>query len=150
MITGIYYSLTFGLAVLVAGKISDRFPRRNLLMIFCLCWNLTSIGSMLANQFFMLAIMRIMFGLFSAFSSPICYSLISDYFPPINRTVANACFTAASFFGIAFAALSNILVDSVGWRFTYGICASYGLFVFVLIVFFVKEPERGRFEPKKS
>lgn len=98
----------------------------------------------------MIASMRMMFGLFSAFSAPICYSLIADYFPPAKRTLANACFTAASFFGIAFATLSNILVGSLGWRFTYFVCGTYGLIAIVFVIIFVKEPERGRFDPKKE
>lgn len=105
-ITGIYYSLTYGLAALCAGMISDNFSRKSLLAFVGVCWNLTSYGNVFAQSFTTLALMRMAFGLFSAFSSPISYSLISDYFPPQNRTIANAFFTAASFFGIAFATLS--------------------------------------------
>jgi MFS family permease len=36
---------------------------------------------MLAFSFGMIAAMRLLFGLFSAFASPIAYSLIADYFP---------------------------------------------------------------------
>jgi MFS family permease len=87
-------------------------------------------------------------GLFGAFSSPICYSLIADYFPPDRRTLANAFFTSASFFGIAFANLSNILIGVVGWRWCYAICGIYGLFAITIFSIFVKEPERGKFDPK--
>lgn len=94
--------------------------------------------------------MRILFGLFSAFSSPIAYSLISDYFPPLKRTIANACFTAAAFFGISFAVLSNILVGTLGWRATYIVCAVYGIFTIGIVACVVREPERGKFDPKKA
>jgi len=150
LVTGIYYSLTYGLTALFAGMLSDRFNRKTLLVIMGFLWNFTSYGNMLAYDFQMLAIMRMLFGFFSAFSTPICYSLIADYFPPQKRTFANACFTAASFLGIALSAASNILVDKIGWRFTYGICGTYGLISVLLVLLFVQEPERGRFEPKKQ
>ena len=80
-ITGVYYSLTYGGAALFAGMISDNLNRKWLLIVFGICWNLTSYGNMLAESFAVLALMRMLFGLFSAFSSPISYSLIADYFP---------------------------------------------------------------------
>jgi len=150
MVTGVYYSLTYGVAALFAGKLADRYPRKTLLIIMGFCWNLTSYGNMFANKFAILAVMRICFGFFSAFSSTVCYSLISDYFPPKRRTLANACFTAASFLGISFSTLSNILVGSIGWRYTYGVCGTYGLIAVLCVLLFVKEPERGIFEPKRE
>ena len=150
MVTGVYYSLTYGIAALFAGRLSDRFSRKKLLVTMGILWNFTSYSNMLATDFSWLAIMRMCFGLFSAFSSPICYSLIADYFPANKRTLANACFTAASFLGIALSTLSDILVGSLGWRYTYGVCGTYGLCVALIVLLFVQEPERGRFEPKKE
>lgn len=150
MVTGVYYSLTYGAAALFAGIISDNFNRKRLLIVFGMFWNLTSYGNMFAHSYSMLAAMRMMFGLFSAFSSPISYSLIADYFPPLKRTLANACFTAASFFGIAFATLSEVLVGSIGWRLTYFCCGTYGLAAVIFVSIFLKEPERGRYDPKKE
>ena len=149
-ITGLYYSLTYGMAALFAGRISDSYSRKILITLMCLMWNLTSFGNALANSFGMLAVMRMSFGLFSAFSSPICYSLIADYFPPQNRTIANACFTASSFLGIAFANLSNLLIDVLGWRVTYVIVGIYGGFVLALVILILREPERGRYDASKN
>lgn len=71
---------------------------------------------MAAQTFALLASMRMFFGLFSAFSSPICYSLIADFFPPEKRTFANALFTSASFLGIALSSMANDLIALIGWR----------------------------------
>lgn len=136
-VTGIYYSLTYGLAALCAGMISDNFKRKTILAIVGVSWNLTSFGTAAAHTFGMIAVMRMCFGLFSAFSSPISYSLIADYFPPQKRTIANALFTSASFFGIAFATLSQLLIGSVGWRQTYGIVGTYGLIAITIMCMFL-------------
>lgn len=149
-VTGLYYSLTYGMAALFAGMISDNLQRKALLIVVVVGWNLTSVVIAVANKFTLVACMRIVFGLFSAFSSPIAYSLISDYFPPLKRTLANACFTAAAFFGISFAVLSNILVGTIGWRATYIFCAIYGFIAIGIVACVVREPERGRFDPKKE
>lgn len=48
MVTGVYYSFTYGAAALFAGMISDKYPRKRILFIVCICWNLTSFVNMLA------------------------------------------------------------------------------------------------------
>ena len=147
---GPYYSLTYGAAALFAGVVSDKYQRKLLLTVMCLIWNITSFVNSAANNYTVLLFMRLIFGFASAFSSPICYSLIADYFPPERRTIANAFFTSSSFLGIAFSQLTNILVGSVGWRASYDICGIYGVFAILLFFIFVKEPERGRYDTKNA
>lgn len=113
-------------------------------------WNVTSFMNMIARTFGMIATCRMIFGLFSAFCTPVAYSMIADTFPPERRTIANALFTASSFLGIAISNLAVVLIGSVGWRATYGYCGVYGLFAASFFVMFVKEPQRGRFEAKKE
>lgn len=149
MVTGFYYSLTYGFSALMAGKISDVLARKPLLCTMAVLWNTTSFLNMIAHSFGMIAAMRMIFGLFSAFCSPICYSMIADYFPPAKRTLANACFTSASFLGIALSSMANNLVGSIGWRFTYFACGIYGYLATTIAAAFVKDPERGRYDPKK-
>ena len=138
------------MSALFAGKISDISPRVKLLICVCIMWNLTSFINMIAKTYGMIAAMRMMFGLFSAFCSTTCYSLISDLFPPAKRTLANAIFTTGSFIGIALSSLANNLIGSLGWRGTYGVCGIYGLCSVCFLILFVKEPQRGRYEAKKE
>ena len=51
LVTGVYYSLTYGLTALFAGRLSDRFSRKSLLVIMGFLWNFTSYGNMLAYDF---------------------------------------------------------------------------------------------------
>ena len=44
---------------------------------------------------------------------------------------------------------SVVVINAIGWRGMYGLIAVYGLFTGCLILIFVKEPMRGRFEIKK-
>jgi MFS family permease len=149
-ITGFYYSAVYGFSSLISGKISDAVPRKPLLVLMIILWNTTSLVSSFANSFALLASMRMMYGLFGAFSSPICYSLIADYFPPDKRTFANAMFTSASFLGIALSSLCNDLINVVGWRNTYLYVAFYGYAAAICVLVAVKDPERGRYDPNKQ
>lgn len=149
MVTGVFYSLTYGFSALSAGFVSDRFPRKRVLIAVGLCWNLTSFGNASAHTFGEIAFYRLLFGFFGAFSSTICYSLISDYFPPERRTLANACFTASTFLGIALSSLSQVLVGGLGWRSTYAICGVYGMIAVLLFALLVEDPIRGKYEAKK-
>lgn len=41
LVTGIFYSFTYGTAILFAGAISDKYPRKILLFVMGVSWNLT-------------------------------------------------------------------------------------------------------------
>lgn len=88
--------------------------------------------------------------MFESFCPSAAYSLITDYFPPCNRTTANACFAGCIFVGGSLSSLSAVLIGAVGWRLTYDIVAGYGIVAGLLVLFLVKEPKRGRFDPAKS
>jgi MFS family permease len=89
-----------------------------------------------------------MLGVFEAFAAPAAYSMIPDYFPPQGRAMANAILALGAVLGEAFASLSTILIDSFGWRKTYFIIGAIGVLVALLALMFIKDPERGRFDPK--
>jgi MFS family permease len=117
------------------------------LTIVTLFWASTSYGTAFSHKFITIALMRVFLGLFSAFSSPVSYSLISDYFPPQRRTLANAFFSGSSILGISLSSASIVLISDFGWRRTFIIVATYGVLCGLLVLFLVKEPVRGRFEP---
>ena len=149
-VTGFYYSLTYGTAALFSGKIADKFKRKKVLVGVCIFWNFTSLVTMMANHYWLIATMRIMFGALSAFTNPMCYSMISDIFPPERRPIANSVFIMAVYLGIALSSLATILVGSLGWRNTYGVCGIYGIVAAFLLVSSIKEPGRAVFEATKE
>ena len=88
-------------------------------------------------------------GLFESCCAPAAYSLIADYFQPEIRTTANSYFAGCIFVGTALSSVSTIMVGGLGWRLTYIIVGSYGILAGLLVLAFVQEPPRGRFDPKK-
>ena len=89
-----------------------------------------------------------MLGFFEAFCGPPAYSLIVDYFPPEVRTTANAVYAFGIYIGNALSSMIIIMISQLGWRWTYAITGFTGIFIGFLVLLFVKDPIRGRFEPR--
>ena len=148
-VAGPLFSLCFGTLVLFTGSFSDNFTRRYLLGCAAIFWSLTSLGMSFSNTFSAVCCYRLLLGVFESFCAPAAYSLIADYFPPEKRTIANAYFSGCIFVGASLSSLSAIMIGTYGWRFTYGIIAIYGILMGLLTILLIKEPPRGRFDPKK-
>ena len=123
--------------------------RKWLLCGAAILWSCTSIATALSDYYWELVLFRMLLGLFEACLSPAAYSLIADFFPPETRTVANAMFSVGIYLGAAFSNLSIIIILAIGWRATYGLVGCFGIFVALIGIFVIREPERGVFEPKK-
>lgn len=93
--------------------------------------------------------MRILLGLFEACIGPPAYSLITDFFPPEKRTLANSVYSFGIYIGAALSNITILIIHSIGWRMTYFVIGCFGIFVGVLGIIVIRDPERGRFEPKK-
>ena len=89
-----------------------------------------------------------MLGLFEAFCSPPAYSLIVDYFPPEVRTTANAVYAFGIYLGSAVSTMMIVMIGQLGWRWTYAITGIAGVSIGLLVLILVKDPIRGRFEPR--
>jgi MFS family permease len=149
LVAGPLFSLIFGTLVLFTGSLADKFNRRYLLGSAAVCWSLTSLGTAATQNFAEIAILRMMLGLFESCCAPAAYSLIADYFPPEIRTTANAYFAGCIFVGTALSSVSTIMVVAFGWRITYLIVGIYGVIAGILVLTFITEPMRGRFDPAK-
>ena len=78
-----------------------------------------------------------------------CYSLVSDYFPPDKRTTANSILSSANFVGIALSSMTILLIKQVGWRASYMAMGGMGL-LGGLLLFFIKNPVRGQYDLSQS
>ena len=87
-------------------------------------------------------------GFFEAFIGPSAYSLIGDYFPPEIRTTAIGCYAFGIYIGVALSSLIVIMITYLGWRLAYGITGLIGVVIGIACFIFIKDPIRGRFEPR--
>lgn len=89
-------------------------------------------------------------GVFEAFAPPAAYSMVADYFPPEKRTTANAVLSLGIFVGAGLASITTIMIGWIGWRKTYFIVGCFGIVFGIIALIFVRDPPRGRFDPKKA
>ena len=81
-----------------------------------------------------------MLGVFEAFCGPISYSLIVDFFPPENRTIANSIYSFGIFAGAGLASITVLIIGLIGWRGAYLVVATFGILAGVFSFIFIREP----------
>jgi len=74
---------------------------------------------------------------------------LADYFPPQKRTTANAVLSLGIFVGSGLASITTIMITLLGWRRTYFWIGCFGIVVAIVALVLIKDPPRGRFDPKK-
>ena len=102
------------------------------------------------DSFPMFYVLRFLLGFFQSAFNPCAYSVISDYFHPDRRTLANSIFNLGIYFGGALSSATSAYINAEGWRSAYTIVGAVGVGAGCFGMFFIAEPERGRFAPKKA
>lgn len=118
--------------------------------IACILWSAMTALTSLSNGLGLLAVFRILLGIFESACNPPAYSLIAEYFHPNHRSFANSIYSLGIYIGGALSSLTLLFITGLGWRWTYGLVGLIGAGTGVLGILFIIEPERGRFAPKTS
>ena len=58
--------------------------------------------------------------------------MVRDYFPREQRGTANSLLYSANYFGTALSSLGIMLIANLGWRSTYTVMGSAGIFIALL------------------
>ena len=137
-----------GLGIPVA-YLADRYSRKTILAVSLALWSAMTAASGLARTATQLAVTRVGVGIGEAGGSAPAHSMISDYFPLERRAFAFGIFQQGVYIGQMLGlAVGGILVEWIGWRETFFAVGLPGIAVAVLLHRTVKDPVRGRFDPK--
>ena len=105
----------------------------------------------LASNFIHLFLARMGVGIGEAGGVPPSHSVISDYFPPRERSTAIAIFSLGIPGGILFGYLAGgWLAANLGWRETFFVVGLPGIIVALLLRYTVREPSRGASENRTN
>ena len=139
---------TLGVPIALLG---DRWNRRNLIAIAVAVWSgMTALSGMAAN-IVQLAIARIGVGVGEAGFSPPSHSIISDLYPPKERSTAMGIFSLGISIGIMLAYLGGgWVVQNIGWRETFFLFGVPGIILALIVRFTLKEPPRGLSEARSD
>lgn len=145
---GIAFAVLFASLGIPFARLADRSNRVRIVTFALGLWSAFTALCGFAQGFGQLFLCRIGVGVGEAGGVAPSYSLISDYFPPNERARAYAVFS----FGIPVGSAAGILFGGliaarVDWRMAFVACGIAGMVLAPLMVFTVREPVRGRFDP---
>jgi MFS family permease len=128
------------------GRLADRANRKNLIAAGLAIWSLFSGLTGFADGFWTIFLCRVMVGVGEATLGPAALSLIADYFPVRMRATTQAVFSAGIPLGAGLAFfLGGAIGQGLGWRWAFWLLGFPGI-ALALVVFFLREPERGATE----
>ncbi len=92
-LSGPAFALFYATLGIPIALLADRWNRRNLIAISLTLWSAMTAFSGMASNIIQLSLARIGVGIGEAGCSPAAHSMISDYFPPAERSTAMGIFT---------------------------------------------------------
>ena len=115
------FMLAYGLFEVPTGRLGDRVGARRVLTRIVVWWSLFTALTGAAWGFWSLLVVRFLFGAGEAGAFPNAARVLSRWFPAAERgRVQGVMLTAALLGGAAAPALAAGLIDTIGWRLTFG------------------------------
>jgi ACS family glucarate transporter-like MFS transporter len=115
------FTLAYCLFEVPTGHWGDRFGSRGVIARIVLWWSAFTALTGAAPGFWSLVTVRFLFGAGEAGAFPNAARVVTHWFPPAERGLARGAITTTSLVGAALSfPISNYLIESVGWRWTFG------------------------------
>jgi predicted MFS family arabinose efflux permease len=145
---GLLSGFTFAIFYVIMGipiaRLADKGNRRNIITISLALWSVMTAISGVARNFGQLLLTRIGVGVGEAGCSPPAHAMISDYFPPRQRSTALATYSAGIYVGMLIGFLLGGYLDQYfGWRSAFMVVGIPGVVFSAVFYFTVREPRRG-------
>ncbi|WP_048439347.1 multidrug effflux MFS transporter [Caenimonas sp. SL110] len=126
--------LAFGTSQLVWGPLSDRFGRRPILLLGLGAYALASIACALAPSMLMLIAGRMVQGAAMGAAVMGARAIVRDlYTPEIGARMMSKGLTGLGIIACTCAPMGGLLSDLLGWRYTLGATAVFGVVAFTVV-----------------
>lgn len=150
LLTGFAFALFYATLGVPVARLADRWSRRNVVSIAVVLWSGMTCLCGAASNFTQMVLLRIGVGVGEAGGTPPSQSLISDYFPPEQRSTAMGIHSTGSQIGVLLGMFGGaIIAEQLGWRMAFVIFGVPGILVGLLVAFVIKEPVKPE-PPKES
>ena len=145
LLTGLAFALFYATLGVPMARLADRWSRRNVLSISMAVWSGMTALCATATSFGQLALYRIGVGVGEAGGTPPSQSLLADYFPPQQRSLAQGVLASGTNIAVLVGLFGGaLLADAYGWRNVFWIFGLPGIALAVVIRLTVREPQRAR------
>ena len=146
-----WFFITYIVAAPMTGWLGDHFPRKPLIVIGAILWSGTNLFTAMVHNFDALLVRHAALGVGEASFGIYGPALLSDFYGPEQRNRALTIFNIAIPVGAALGySLGSAIAQSHGWRSAFYVSAIPGLIIAVVILFFMREPERGQTDSKSE
>jgi MFS family permease len=134
---------------LLSGQLTLRFKKRHILFTGLIIFSISGVASAFVNSFALFLVLRAFLGIGLGMVSPLSFSLIADLFTGEKRARLMGLSSAvATLSAISMSLLSGWLAI-YNWRYALGFYG-IGIFVFLMVFFYLPEPESKSNEPVKQ
>jgi multidrug resistance protein len=138
------------LAAPFVGPLADRYSRKPIIVLGALFWSGLTLLTAVTHTYTELLIRHTLVGVGEATFVTIAPTFVADLFAEKKRgRILGVFYLAIPVGSAAGYLLGGYLAPHHGWRFPFYIAAAPG-FLLALVVFFLKEPERGQFDSVKE
>jgi len=125
----------------VAGWLGDRLSRKWLILAGLIFWLFVTAATIVAHQFWQLAILRGLNGIAEAVYFPAAMSLISSYHNAATRSRAMSLHQSAVYAGsIGGGVVASWLGEHFGWRTNFICFGALGVILCIILILFLREP----------
>ncbi len=143
LLTGLAFALFYATLGVPMARLADRWSRRNVLALSMTVWSAMTALCATATSFGQLALYRIAVGVGEAGGTPPSQSLLADYFPPEQRSLAQGVLASGTNIGVLVGLFGGaLLAEAFGWRSVFWIFGIPGVLLAVLIRTTIREPLR--------
>ncbi len=147
LLTGLAFGLLYAVLGVPVGKLADRYNRRAIVAVACGLWSLATMACGFAGHFWHLLLARMSVAVGEAGGMAPSISLVSDLYPPRQRSLMISLFMMGPHFGALIGlALGGWIAQHYGWRHTFIWFGAPGMLLAALVYLLVREPRRGGFE----
>ena len=147
LMSGLAFALFYTFLGVPIAMLADRRNRVWIMTMALTIWSGFTAACGLAQSYTQLFAARLGVGVGEAGGVAPAYSLISDYFPPEQRSRALAAYSFGIPVGSAVGiVLGGVLTSYLDWRAAFFIVGAAGVLIAPVFRLTVREPERGRFD----
>ena len=125
------------------GPLSDRWVRKNIIAIGAVLWSALTWMTAFVGSFPQLLMARASMSFAEGCFNPSSYALLTDTVPKRNHGMVLGLMSLTYPVGTAAALIVASAIGTAHWRQPFIIYGIIGLFLAVLVLFIVREPQRG-------
>ena len=146
-LTGVSLAIFYVVFGFPLSWLIDRYSRRNIVVGSLVAWSGLTVATGLAKNYSQLLLARIGVGVGEAGGTPGANSLLSDYFPAEQRTMALQVFSFGAAIGTWLgSSVAGLVAYYFSWRGMFLALGAPGILVGALMWFTIREPKRGRLD----